>query len=186
MYGFALQSDKDKVGARKVILRGSQSQYRAHFHLVRGIKQDQIKWVDVSALEVSKRQFASIFLNSAGELAIGEYAEELRGFGTRKTYNQILREYAVSRTFFKFSSLEEALGSVMELQQKLLQTWLDVSDYIGNQQIELAGTHINLSQGCVPGFTVIKPSRNDMKLKQLDRCEWLVAPFAIPLPATLL
>ncbi len=189
VFGFANEDDKRKVVDMSVIPRSSQSQYRAHFHVVEAIPTNAITWKNANNMKIAK---LNIFFNFSGELAIANYINFLRSFGRKFTYNQPVSTpdtsiYSVSRTMFSFTSLQEALGGVIELNKQVFTTWLKVANKVAQHQVCLAGECVKIMQGCVPGFTVMRPSQDDRKLMKLSSDDvWLVAPFALPLPQTLL
>ena len=201
IFGFAKPSDLARIDSEideeKVSRRGPQSQYRGHIHVVDAIddSNDGVNWLKKEDL-LDKKYLVPSFLNTAGELAIKHYSDRLLTFGEEAPYVQTVDNtkvdpngiiYNVERTMFAFSSWEEALGSVLELYNTLLDGWLKTVDEISKNHLEFANAQIKFLQGCLPGFTFIKPSMQDKIAGGVNpEVNWLVVPFSSPLPQAIL
>lgn len=200
LFGFAKQSDVagigNKIDKKKVEHRSVQSQYRGHIHVVEAVEDssDEVRWLNHEDL-LDKRSLLPMFLNTAGELAIQHYSENLRSFGKETTYVQALGNprnaengviFNIERTMFAFSSWEEALGSVLELYNSLLDSWLLSAAAISDNHMEFAGAQLKFLQGCLPGFTFIRPSAQDKLAGGVDpSINWLVVPFSTTIPQSI-
>jgi hypothetical protein len=190
-FGFAQQSDGDKIAGRKVDSRGVQSQYRGHLHLVDGVNPQTFPNDWMKEKQILKSQWLlPFFLNTAGELAIQNYSTQLKNFGERVTYSQsvgAIESFDIQRTMFAYSSWEEALNSVVELYSQLYEGWLNTAAMIGESKVEFSGAMIDVLQGAVPGFMIVKPSEKDKKAGGIsEKINWLVLPFNLPLPQVFL
>lgn len=201
LFGFAKPSDVAKIGSKidekKVIHRSVQSQYRAHIHVVEAIEdsRDEVGWLNKEDL-LDRSSLLPMFLNTAGELAIQHYSNNLRSFGGEITYVQAVNNprksenevsFNVERTMFAFSSWEEALGSVLELYNSLLDSWLLTAATISENHMEFAGAQMKFLQGCLPGFTFIRPSLQDKLAGGVDPgINWLVVPFSTTIPQSII
>ncbi|OIO44452.1 MAG: hypothetical protein COZ34_04235 [Candidatus Pacebacteria bacterium CG_4_10_14_3_um_filter_34_15] len=200
LFGFAKQSDvariSEKIDKKKVFHRSLQSQYRGHIHVVEAIEdsRDEVRWLNKDDL-LDKRSLLPMFLNTAGELAIQHYSGNLRSFGKKITYIQAVSNpkqaenkviFNIERTMFAFSSWEEALGSVLELYNSLLDSWLLTAAAVADNYIEFAGAQLKFLQGCLPGFTFIRPSVQDKIAGGVDPgINWLIVPFSTVIPQSI-
>ncbi|MCB9813690.1 MAG: hypothetical protein H6772_04775 [Pseudomonadales bacterium] len=189
--GFAKNSDIKMINGRKIADRSLQSQYRAHLHFVDAVDSDSpsISWIQEAEI-VKSKHLLPFFLNTVGELAIQRYSNELVSFGQKMVYTQTVGKsavYDIERTVFAFDSWSDVLNSVLELYQKLLSGWLNTAAAIAENHLDFANQSIDLLQGCLPGFTFVKPTQKDKISGGIDpSVQWLVMPFAIALPQGVL
>lgn len=190
-FGFAMEDEKALINGRNIDARSIQSQFRGHVHLVESVDPEEFdtNWLAKSEI-LDKKGLLPYFLNIPGELAIEEYSTELHSFGEKMVYSQTVGKetaYDIKRTMFAFDSWEEALNSVIELQNTLRSGWLATAALIGESKMEFAGEHIKFMQSCIPGFTLIRPSKKDKIAGGIDlSVNWLVVPFPVQLAPAML